>query len=113
MTILGVLGEGAKLSDRERSAVIDTTLEQAAGRVPVCVTISAPSGHRAVEYAREAEARGAHSLMLSAPPLPRPNEDAVRSHYLRVAEATTQQQIAVQDLPAMGLWFSGYLHSGD
>jgi dihydrodipicolinate synthase/N-acetylneuraminate lyase len=29
MTILGVLGEGGKLSDRERSAVIDTTLEQA------------------------------------------------------------------------------------
>jgi len=112
MTILGVLGEGAKLSDRERSAVIDTTLEQAAGRVPVCVTISAPSGHRAVEYAREAEARGAHSLMRSAPPPPRPNEGAVRRHYLRVAEATPQLPIVVQDLPALGVWMSADLIGG-
>jgi 4-hydroxy-tetrahydrodipicolinate synthase len=109
MTILGVLGEGAKLSDRERSAVIDTTLEHAAGRVPVCVTISAASGHRAVEYAREAEAKGAHSLMLSAPPLPRPNDDAVRRHYLRVAAATPQLPIVVQDLPALGVWMSAEL----
>ena len=52
MTILGVLGEGAKLSDAERSAVIDITLEQADGRTPVCVTVSAASSHRAEAYAR-------------------------------------------------------------
>jgi len=46
MTILGVLGEGAKLSDLERSAVVDLTLDHAAGRVPVCVTVSAPSAVR-------------------------------------------------------------------
>ena len=50
MTILGVLGEGAKVSDRERSTIIDVTLERAAGRVPVCVTVSAASGYRAAEY---------------------------------------------------------------
>jgi len=109
MTILGVLGEGAKLSDRERSAVIDTTLEQAAGRAPVCVTISAASGHRAVEYAREAQAKGAHSLMLSAPPLSRPNDDAVRRHYLRVAEAMPDLPVVVQDLPTLGVWMSAEL----
>ena len=43
MTILGVLGEGAKLSDAERSVVIGTTVERAAGRLPVCVAVSAPS----------------------------------------------------------------------
>ena len=109
MTILGVLGEGAKLSDLERSAVIDTTLEQAAGRVPVCVTISAPSAYRAIEYAREAQAKGAHSLMLSAPPLSRPNDDAVRRHYLQVAEATPDLPVVIQDLPTLGVWMSAEL----
>lgn len=106
MTILGVLGEGAKLSDRERSVVVGLTLEQAAGRVPVCVTVSAASGYRAAEYAREAREKGAHSVMLSAPPLTRPNDDAVRRHYLRVAEAVPELPIVIQDLPTLGVWMS-------
>jgi 4-hydroxy-tetrahydrodipicolinate synthase len=109
MTILGVLGEGAKVSDSERSVVISVTVEQADGRVPVCVTVSAPSAFRAVEYAREAQAAGAHSLMLSAPPLTRPNEDAVRRHYLRVAEAVPDLPVVVQDLPTLGVWMSADL----
>jgi len=106
MTILGVLGEAAKLSDRERSQVIEATLEQGAGRVPVCVTVSAASGHRSVEYAREARAAGAQSVMLSAPPLSRPNDDAVRRHYLRVAEQVPELPVVIQDLPALGVWLS-------
>ena len=109
MTILGVLGEGAKVSDEERSAIIDVTLEQAAGRVPVCVTVSAASGYRAAEYAREARAKGAHSVMLSAPPLARPNDDAVRRHYLRVAEAVPELPVVIQDLPTLGVWMSAEL----
>lgn len=109
MTILGVLGEGAKVSDRERSAIIDVVLAHADGRVPVCVTVSAASGFRAAEYAREARAAGAHSVMLSAPPLARPNDDAVRRHFLRVAEAVPELPIVIQDLPSLGVWMSAEL----
>jgi 4-hydroxy-tetrahydrodipicolinate synthase len=109
MTILGVLGEGAKLSDRERSAVIDVTLEHAAGRVPVCVTVSAASAYRSVEYAREARAKGAHSVMLSAPPLSRPNDAAVRRNYLSVAESVPELPVVIQDLPTLGVWMSAEL----
>ena len=106
MTILGVLGEGAKVSDAERSVIIDAVIARADGRVPVCVTVSAASGFRAVEYAREARAAGAHSVMLSAPPLARPNDDAVRRHYLRVAQAIPELPVVIQDLPTLGVWMS-------
>jgi len=109
MTILGVLGEGAKVSDSERSAIIDAVLTAAKGRVPVCVTVSAASGFRAVEYAREARTAGAHSVMLSAPPLARPNDEAVRRHYLRVAEAVPELPVVVQDLPTLGVWMTAEL----
>ncbi|HEY5519324.1 MAG TPA: dihydrodipicolinate synthase family protein [Candidatus Limnocylindrales bacterium] len=109
MTILGVLGEGAKVTDSERSAIIDITLAQAGGRVPICVTVSAASGHRAAEYARDALRAGAHSVMLSAPPLTRPNDDAVRRHYLRVAEAVPELPVVIQDLPTLGVWMSAEL----
>jgi 4-hydroxy-tetrahydrodipicolinate synthase len=112
MTILGVLGEGAKVSDKERSAVIDTVLSHAAGRLPVCVTVSAASTHRAIVYAREAETAGAQSVMLSAPPLARPNDDAVRRHYLGVANAVPELPVVVQDLPAVGVWMSAELIGG-
>ncbi len=109
MTILGVLGEGAKVTDAERSAIIDAVIKRAQGRVPVCVTVSAASGFRAVEFAREARAKGAHAVMLSAPPLARPNDDAVRRHYLRVAEAVPELPVVIQDLPALGVWMSAEL----
>jgi 4-hydroxy-tetrahydrodipicolinate synthase len=106
MTILGVLGEGAKLSDAERSTMIEATLAHAGGRVPICVTVSAASTFRAEAYAREAREAGAHSVMLSAPPLSRPNDDAVRRHYLRVAEAVPELPVVIQDLPTLGVWMS-------
>jgi len=110
MTILGVLGEGAKVSDSERSAIVSVALEKAAGRVPVCVTVSAASAFRAAAYACEAADAGAHSVMLSAPPLTRPNDDAVRRHYLRVAEAVPDMPVVIQDLPTLGVWMSPELN---
>ncbi|MEP7378242.1 MAG: dihydrodipicolinate synthase family protein [Chloroflexota bacterium] len=109
MTILGVLGEGAKVSDRERSAIVEVTLAQANGRVPVCVTVSAASAYRSVEYAREARVMGAHSVMLSAPPLARPNDEAVRRNFLRVAESVPELPVVIQDLPALGVWMTADL----
>jgi 4-hydroxy-tetrahydrodipicolinate synthase len=106
MTVLGVLGEGAKVTDSERSAIIDGVIARADGRLPVCVTVSAASGFVAAEHARSARSKGAHSVMLSAPPLTRPNDDAVRRHFLRVAEAVPELPVVIQDLPALGVWMS-------
>ena len=99
MTILGVLGEAAKLGDRERSTVIDRILAATAGRVPVCVGVSHASTDRAVAFAREAERAGAHSVMLAPPPLARPTDAALRRHYLTVTEAIGIP-VVVQDHPA-------------
>jgi 4-hydroxy-tetrahydrodipicolinate synthase len=106
MTILGVMGEAARLSDRERSTVIETIIAQADGRIPVCVGVSHAATDRAVAYAREAAAAGAHSVMLAPPGLSRPNDAAVRRHYFAVAEAV-DIPIVVQDHPASsGVWMS-------
>ena len=98
MTILGVLGEAAKLSDDERHQVIVGVLA-AAGDLPVCVGVTHAATDRAIAYARQAEAAGAHSVMLAPPALARPNDAAVLSHYLAVASAV-DLPIVVQDHPA-------------
>ncbi len=99
MTILGVLGEAGRLGDAERTAVVERVMGAAAGSIPVCVGISHASTDRAVAFAREAASAGAHSVMLAPPPLARPNEAAIRGHYLAVAEAI-DLPIVVQDHPA-------------
>jgi 4-hydroxy-tetrahydrodipicolinate synthase len=99
MTILGVLGEAGRLGDAERSAVIDRALAAAATSIPVCVGVSHASTDRAIAFAREAEAAGAHSVMLAPPPLARPTDAALRRHYLAVA-GSISIPVVVQDHPA-------------
>ena len=98
MTILGVLGEAGRLGDGERQAVIGGVLAAAAG-LPVCIGVSHAGTDRAVVFAREAEAAGAHSVMLAPPALAKPNDAALMAHYLAVAEAISIP-VVVQDHPA-------------
>src|SRR3974390_238835 len=99
LTILGVLGEAGRLGDAERSRVLNATIEAAAGVIPVCVGISHAATDRAVAYAADAQAAGAHSVMLAPPALARPTDAALRRHYLAVASAV-DLPIVVQDHPA-------------
>ena len=99
MTILGVLGEAARLADAERTVVIERVVARAAGRIPVCVGVSHAATDRAAAFAREAEGAGAHSVMLAPPPLAKPSDAALRRHYLAVASAVALP-IVVQDHPA-------------
>lgn len=98
MTILGVLGEAGRLGDDERREVIAGVLGAADG-LPVCVGVSHAGTDRAVAFAREAEAAGAHSVMLAPPALVKPNDAAVLAHYLAVADAIAIP-VVVQDHPA-------------
>ncbi|HEX7472376.1 MAG TPA: dihydrodipicolinate synthase family protein [Candidatus Limnocylindrales bacterium] len=98
LTVLGVMGEAHKLSDAERSQVIEATVSAANGRRPVCVGVSHAATDRAVAFAREAAALGAHSVMLAPPQLAKPTDGAIRRHYLTVA-AAIDLPIVVQDYP--------------
>jgi 4-hydroxy-tetrahydrodipicolinate synthase len=99
LTILGVLGEAGRLGDAERTRVLEAVLQAASGSIPVCVGVSHAATDRAVDFAREAEAAGAHSVMLAPPPLARPTDAALRRHYLAVASAVSLP-VVVQDHPA-------------
>ena len=98
LTILGVLGEAGKLTDAEWERVIEIVIETVDGRIPVCVGASHGSTAGAAARARRAERLGAAAVMIAPPRLARPNDEALRRHYLGVAEATTLP-VVVQDHP--------------
>lgn len=96
-TVLGIAGEAHRLTDEERRRVVESTVKEARGRVPVAVGVSASGTHLAQAFARMAAEHGANGLMV-APPAGQKNLDAVVEYYQRVAEATSLP-IIVQDEP--------------
>lgn len=99
MTILGVLGETGKVSDAERERIIRVVLQAADGRIPICVGASHAATDCCVAYSKQAQDLGARAVMVAPPKLARPNEAALRRHYLAVAEAV-DIPVVVQDHPA-------------
>lgn len=98
VTILGVMGEASKLTDAERERVIATVIEAVDGRIPVCVGTTHVATDPCVAYSRQAQALGAHSIMVAPPKLARTTDAALRRHYLAVADAV-DIPIVVQDHP--------------
>jgi 4-hydroxy-tetrahydrodipicolinate synthase len=95
---LGVLGEAHRLSDAERSDVLDAVMSSAGKSLAVTVGISAESGRVAAERAREAQSAGAAAVMAAPARMAKPNEQAVMAYYADI-QAAIDIPIVVQDLP--------------
>lgn len=98
MVCLGVTGEAARLTDRERYQLAETVVQGAQG-LPVTVGTTAGSTAAAIERSKEAQELGAAAVMVSPPTMGKPNPDAVFSHYSRLADAI-DIPIVVQDYPS-------------
>ena len=106
--ILANYSEQFLLSDAERDALLDLSMHQVAGRVPVIVTCSHFSTQLASERARKAAKAGAKMLMLMPPYHGtglRADEPGMLEHFKRVADAA-QIPIMVQDAPLSGVALS-------
>ena len=97
-TALGVTGEVARLTEREREAVLDTVVTYTNGRVPVVAGTTTEGLRTCIEYTKRAKAAGASAAMISPPRAPKLNSDAVARHFAEVASAV-DIPIIVQDYP--------------
>lgn len=99
--ILANYSEQFSLDDAERTQVLEATIEQAAGRVPVMVTTSHYSARVAAQRSRVAQDAGAEIVMLMPPffgATMAAGEQAVVDFFHTVAEAI-DIDIMVQDAP--------------
>ncbi|MCL4184670.1 MAG: dihydrodipicolinate synthase family protein [Burkholderiaceae bacterium] len=99
VTVLGVLGEANRMSDRERESVVRTAVEVAGGRLSVIVGTSHPGTRATIELGRMAAALGADALMVAPSAEPVPNEARVAEYYGRVC-AEAPLPVVLQDHPA-------------
>ena len=97
LVALGVTGEVARLTDQERWTVAET-VTKAAGDMPVTLGTSAASTKVAIAHSKGAQTLGASAVMVAAPPMAKPNLDALFVHYQRIGDAV-DLPIVVQDYP--------------
>src|SRR5690606_5586593 len=98
LTILGVLGEAAKLSVEERRQVLETVIDTVNGRVPVIVGTSHDDLDTCIALSKAAVDAGAAGVMVAPPRMPGASDDEVIALYARIADAINQP-IVVQDFP--------------
>jgi 4-hydroxy-tetrahydrodipicolinate synthase len=95
----GSTGEFAALSHDERRDLVDTVVEQVAGRVPVIAQTGATTTAEAVRLSRAAETAGADVLMLVTPYY-EPLSVAETTNYIRDVAAAVQLPVMLYNIPA-------------
>jgi 4-hydroxy-tetrahydrodipicolinate synthase len=97
VTLLGIMGESNKVTERERDVIVETAVEQVAGRVPVTVGCSAAGTYQTIEFVKKAQSAGADAVMVAPPPNLK-NLNLVLDHYRRISDAS-DLPLVVQDEP--------------
>lgn len=84
----GTTGESPTLTRREHLRVVEITLEEAAGRVPVVAGCGGNNTAEVIELARELEAMGVDALLSVTPYYNKPTQAGLVEHYRAIAVET-------------------------
>jgi len=96
----GTTGETPTLTHDEWLHVIDTTIEVAAGRVPIVAGATSNATHDAVEKAKELAARpGVHGILTANPYYNKPTQEGQYRHFKAIAEAVGDKPVILYNVP--------------
>ncbi|QFU89237.1 dihydrodipicolinate synthase family protein [Amycolatopsis sp. YIM 10] len=96
--VLGSSGEVPFLPDTQRRVVLETAVDQAAGRVPVLAGCIDMTTLRVLEHVRDAEKAGADAIVVTAPYYTRTHVAEIDRHFRLLAERT-ELPIFAYDIP--------------
>ena len=84
----GTTGESPTLTRAEHLRVVEITLEEAKGKVPVLAGAGGYNTHEVIELARELEAMGADGILSVTPYYNKPTQEGLYQHYTAIAAGT-------------------------
>jgi 4-hydroxy-tetrahydrodipicolinate synthase len=85
----GTTGESPTLEPSEHLRVIEITLEEARGKVPVLAGAGGYNTREVIALAKELEARGVDGILSVTPYYNKPTQEGLYQHYRAIAESTT------------------------
>jgi 4-hydroxy-tetrahydrodipicolinate synthase len=83
----GTTGESPTLTHQEHLRVVEITLEEAKGKVPVVAGAGGYNTAEVIALARELEAMGADGLLSVTPYYNKPTQEGLYRHFAAIAEA--------------------------
>ncbi|HEX4767684.1 MAG TPA: dihydrodipicolinate synthase family protein [Lichenihabitans sp.] len=99
LTILGVMGESAKLSSEESATFLTHVLKRVGGRVPVVVGVSNAGTDTLVGFSHAAMDAGAAGVMIAPLPSQRTEEQVVGYYAEIAARLSPEVPVVLQDYP--------------
>jgi 4-hydroxy-tetrahydrodipicolinate synthase len=94
----GSTGEAATMTTDEHRRVVQITVEQTAGRVPVVAGAASNDTKKAIALSREMQATGATHLLHASPMYNKPPQRGIVAHFRAIADAV-QIPIVVYNVP--------------
>jgi 4-hydroxy-tetrahydrodipicolinate synthase len=83
----GTTGESPTLTRAEHLRVVEITLEESAGRVPVLAGAGGYNTHEVIELAHELEEMGVSGILSVTPYYNKPTQEGLFQHYSAIASA--------------------------
>jgi 4-hydroxy-tetrahydrodipicolinate synthase len=83
----GTTGESPTLTRAEHLRVVEITIEEAAGKVPVLAGAGGYNTHEVIELAGELEHMGASGILSVTPYYNKPTQEGLYQHYKAIASA--------------------------
>lgn len=83
----GSTGEAATMAPEEHRRVVEITVEQVAGRVPVVAGAGSNDTKKAIALSREMKAAGATHLLHTSPMYNKPPQRGIAAHFRAIADA--------------------------
>jgi 4-hydroxy-tetrahydrodipicolinate synthase len=93
IVVVGTSGESPTVDFDEHRLLIETTVEHAAGRIPVIAGTGANSTKEAIELTQYAKAAGADASLSVVPYYNKPTQEGLFRHFQEIAEAVDIPQI--------------------
>lgn len=100
--LTGSTGEGFLMTPEERKQVVETVIDQTAGRVPIMVHVGAIGTKISIELAKQAEAAGADAISSVPPFYWKFSNDCIYNYYKDIT-ASTDLPMVVYNIPLAGL----------
>ena len=103
----GTTGESATMTEQEHAFVIETVIDQAAGRVPVIAGTGTNNTRVTIERTRHALHAGATAALVVVPYYNKPTQEGLIAHYTAIAEAVDLPLVLYNVPGRTGITMSG------
>jgi 4-hydroxy-tetrahydrodipicolinate synthase len=98
LVVNGTTGESPTTTDKEKADLIRAVVEAVGDRATVVAGGGTYNTEHSIELTQQAEAAGAHGILLVTPYYSRPSQAGLYAHFTKVADAT-ELPVMLYDIP--------------